>query len=273
MAVAVKSDNKVLREHGETVYLPFGCEYSILIKNLNSLRAYATVTIDGQDATEGCRLIVPANDSIELERFIKKANMNAGNRFKFIERTAGIEAHRGIKVDDGLIRVEFEFEREPAPIKPYPHYDYRLLGGSGIVGAAGGASGSLYNSTSVDSSFYDASYSTAASASVAKSGALRSRGIAKSATARSAAPQAQTETGITVAGSISEQKFEQGAYFATDGVKHVLIIKMAGELGQNKVEKPVFVHHKAICGSCGKSNSPKAKFCSECGTGLEIVAG
>ena len=33
LAVAVKVNGKVLREVGDTVYIPFGSEYSILIKN------------------------------------------------------------------------------------------------------------------------------------------------------------------------------------------------------------------------------------------------
>src|SRR5574343_489084 len=122
LVVAIKHNGRVLREHGDLVRIPFGSEYSIFIKNKNSVRCLVSVEIDGQDATEGIRLIVPANGSVDLERFIKNGNMNAGNRFKFIERTEKIEQHRGIGAEDGLIRVEYEFEREPAPITYTPYY-------------------------------------------------------------------------------------------------------------------------------------------------------
>ena len=38
VAVAIKSNGKVLREQGDNVYIPFGSEYSIQVKNLNSVR-------------------------------------------------------------------------------------------------------------------------------------------------------------------------------------------------------------------------------------------
>ena len=38
LVAAIKSNGKVLREFGEEVYIPFGSEYSILIKNLHSVR-------------------------------------------------------------------------------------------------------------------------------------------------------------------------------------------------------------------------------------------
>ena len=111
---SVKVNGKILREQSSLVTLPFGSEYTILLKNLNSRRAMVKVSVDGQDATEGTRLIIAPNATLELERFIKNGNFSRGNRFKFIERTAGIEAHRGIKADDGLIRCEFWSEKEVA---------------------------------------------------------------------------------------------------------------------------------------------------------------
>jgi hypothetical protein len=101
LAVAIKANGKVLREFEDSVYLPFGSEYSIFIKNKNSVRASVKIEIDGADVTEGVSLVVNPNDEIELERFIKNGNLRAGNRFKFIERSGAIERHRGIGVDDG----------------------------------------------------------------------------------------------------------------------------------------------------------------------------
>jgi zinc-ribbon domain len=107
----VKVDGKILRDDADgVVNLPFGAEYSILLKNLNAVRATVKVWVDGVDATEGTSLILPANGSLELERFIRNGNRENGNKFKFIERTAGVEAHKGIGSDDGLIRVEYHTE-------------------------------------------------------------------------------------------------------------------------------------------------------------------
>ena len=65
------------------------------------------------DATGGTQLIIPANGSIDFERFIKDGNFDQGLKFKFIERTKKIEdGPRGIGAEDGLIRIQFEFEQQ-----------------------------------------------------------------------------------------------------------------------------------------------------------------
>jgi len=73
---------------------------------------------------------------------------------------------------------------------------------------------------------------------------------------------------ITVPGSVSEQKFEHGTWFPTDGQKHVMVLRMLGQIGEAPVAAPVLVTTKIECPTCGKKNKSNVKFCSECGTGL-----
>ena len=49
LAAAVKVKGRVLREFKDTVKIPFGSEYSILLKNLNTARALINVFIDGEN--------------------------------------------------------------------------------------------------------------------------------------------------------------------------------------------------------------------------------
>ena len=107
----IKANGKVLREFKDIVKLPFGTEFSILLKNLNTVRVQVSVSIDGSEVTENVYLVINPNSEMELTRYIKNGNLNKGNCFKFIERTQGIENHRGIKAEDGIIRVEFQFEK------------------------------------------------------------------------------------------------------------------------------------------------------------------
>ena len=106
LAAAIKVNGKVLREFKDTVHIPFGSEYTILLKNLNTTRAVVNVFIDGDDTVPGGLVIDPGRE-IDLERWVKNGNLTEGNRFKFIERTAAVEQHRGVKLEDGLVRVEF----------------------------------------------------------------------------------------------------------------------------------------------------------------------
>ena len=273
MALAVKADGKVLREakNGDstTVYLPFGCDYSLLIKNLNSVRALVKVWIDGTDVTGGAQLVVRANESMDLERFIKDGNLDAGNKFKFIERSNAISNHRGNKIDDGLIRLEFEFERQPAKYVPpmpfnwhpseYDRWGQRPVYGSGAELC--GASGGMFSSTSISNfTTGGGEYLGAAAGSSTKINQVAaSQSVTKS------------ETGITVAGGVSNQQFKVGSAFPTDGVKHVMVMQMLGEIEGHVVERPVTVHMKPTCSSCGRVNKATSSFCSQCGTGLQLV--
>ena len=115
LVASIKVKGKILREFKDTVYIPFASEYSILLKNLNTVRAIVNVYIDGENAVPGGLVIDPGR-SVDLERWIKNGNLSEGNKFKFIERTAKIEeGPRGIKEEDGLIRVEYQFEL-PRPV-------------------------------------------------------------------------------------------------------------------------------------------------------------
>jgi hypothetical protein len=277
MALAVKANGRVLRENKDTVYLPFGCEYSLLLKNLNSLRAIAHVWIDGVDVMAGTGgLIVEPNNSVDLERFIQNGNLSKGNKFKFIERTQAVSNHRGNKIDDGLIRVEFEFEQRATIYDKFlnnpnwytttTHY-YGNASSSGISGSLGDTHSYTSNSSGLRASGSSGSPARAFVNQVASNGPVANAGVQQSA----ANASTQSETGITVAGAVSDQKFSMGAWFPTDGVKHVMVLQMLGEVEGQQVVAPVTVKHKPQCSSCGKVNKANAKFCSECGTGLLLV--
>ncbi len=239
MAFAIKVNGKVLREHGDVVYIPFGSEYTLLIKNVSSVRALVNVEIDGSNMTEGGSLIVNPNSSIELERSIKNGNLQQGNRFKFIERTEQIEEHRGIQVDDGLVRISYQFERIERE----------------VYTAAVATDWSL---VSLDSS-------------VRSNSVLRNLNSTSSALPGTITCQA-ADVGITVPGSVSDQRFKVGSYFPVQDQQHVMVINLRGQTTQGDyVSAPITVAHKPPCPTCGSTNKATAKFCSQCGTSLIIV--
>lgn len=266
MVCCLKANGKVLREQKDTVYVPFGTEYSILIKNLNSIRAMVNVSIDGKDIADGkADFIVNANTEIDLTRFLAGGNMNQGNKFKFIERTPGVEQHRGVGVEDGIVRIEFQYERQPqqltwsTPNQPtWPCKDkmyYRDPGYPTSVSpdfwtqAVGNANSSVLRS--VSNATYDSSYA---------------------AQAMNVSSYVANDAGITVPGSVSDQKFQSVSGFALDGVKHVMVLRLVGETPEGKkIVEPVTVKAKPKCVTCGRVNKAGAKFCTDCGTSLQIV--
>ena len=281
LVFAIKSNGKVLREHGDTVYIPFSSEYTLYVKNLNSVRVQLKIEIDGKDIFDGDEFIVNANSSVEIERSIVGGNLSAGNRFKFIERTAGVEKHRGIQAEDGLIRIEYEFERQPTAITN-TIWDGIKGGGSlyyppgvrgaqfgGISGASGSTGDWMSSATHCSMQFATAQNCSASLSDTAISAsALRSKSVPQFV--NQAQIKSANEAGITVPGSLSEQKFQTVAGITSDGVKHVIVMKLLGELNEVPVTKPVTVKQKPTCQTCGKLNKATAKFCQECGTALEV---
>ena len=276
-ATAIKVAGKVLRESGEAVALPFGSEYSIYLKNMNSVRALVRVEIDGVDATEGTSLIVEANGSVDLERFLKSSNYEEGRKFKFIERTKKIEnGPRGVGVEDGLIRIEFEFERPNAPIHDMPMYrpyevpvyhpvyhTYPTWGGrpwgdilcSTNAVMRGSSLESIGDTTCATGGTGIYSGITAAIATTEPITEDYIFPVSSNGRGSKVETLPQpNEAGITVEGSASDQKFTVGAQFPTDGVKHVMILKLLGQVGKQRVKDAVTVKTKRKCHTCGTTH-------------------
>lgn len=267
----IKSGGKVLRELNDTVYLPFGCEYTVFLKNLNTVRAQVKISIDDQDI--GSDLVINPNSEVDIERFIKQ--LDKGNRFKFIERSASVEQHRGVGASDGLVRIEFQYE-QPRPIytvRPDP-FSNTVWPSQNTPSQWLTASGYNVNGMmrSVD---YSAGEATRAYATHATNSTLQSMNISATGAVHDGmatmdwAPA--NDVGITVPGSVSDQKFATVAAFPLEAQKHVIVLQLKGETKDNKVIAPVTVKAKPKCVTCGKVNKATAKFCSNCGTALEIV--
>jgi len=262
MAVAIKSNGQVLREYGDKVYLKFGSEYSFLIKNLHTTRALIHVFIDGDDVVPG-GLVINAGREIDLERYIKNDNLLEGNRFKFIERTEGIEQHRGVKLEDGLVRIEFQFE-----LPPQQYYTSAIttpIAGSGFKLTASGSAGNY-------GAYGGGSNLTRGISSAVNNVSLASLSSAMATSASLAAPT-YNDAGITVAGSKSTQSFSTTYMGAMDPEKHSIVLKLLGETPDNKpVLTPVTVKAKQKCTTCGHTNKATAQYCNKCGTALVIYA-
>lgn len=302
LVASLKANGKILREFKDTVYIPFGSEYSILLKNLNTARALVHVFIDGDDIVPD-GLVLNAGQEVDLERSIKNGNLSAGNKLKFIERTGAIEnGPRGIKLEDGLVRVEFQYEKPPVRVSDLPDWQKRSIFDAirgdhgGIVGGLGSseysgvtdkysknvnagwisATGATYSQVNVNGALRGVDYSQNGAAMQASASAAINKLVPDTTEYHDGASTMDwcaNEVGITVPGSKSEQKFTNTTMGELEFEKHTIVLKLLGETADNKpVQKSVTVKHKPTCVTCGKVNKATAKFCTECGTSLEIFA-
>lgn len=271
LVVCVKSKGEILREFKDEVFIPYNSNFSLFFKNLNSVRASVSVTLDGKPVFKnGSSLVVNANSEVEVERWVKDSEV--GNSFLFVERTGKIESHRGIKAEDGIIRVSWHYE------KVMPVYTPRYVPNYHINQPSWQRGGEFYGVTGVAQNTSDVGSSVLRGMHLNSVKASSARGVGGSSvgttTMGSSAAIPTNEAGITVEGAKSNQKFKEVGWFPLESQEHVMVLRLLGDIGQHKVKEAVTVKANFLCGTCGTRNKTNAKFCRECGTavGLELVA-
>lgn len=283
LVAAIKVDGRVLRESSDRVELPFGSEYTILLKNLDTVRQQVKIEIDGKKAVDW--IVLDPGQNVNLERFLNDGNLQKGNKFKFIERTAAVEQHRGIEAEDGLIRIEFKRERkiqltdDSHKVIHHHHYDYYhpyqrtfYNTGSGLIGGGfnSSTSGSLTRSASSKGPSGSSLQGAQNMQQAATLNFCSSDAGAEPIVAMAAMSAPQNEAGITVAGSLSDQKFHTVSDFTCEA-SEVIVLHLVGKINEKPVKVVKTTNIKTACPTCGRKNKSNSKFCSGCGTGLETV--
>ncbi len=265
------------RKNGEDiVYLPWGQDYSIKFKNLNTRKALVNVSIDGKDVLDGKHLILEPNSESTLEGFMD--GMSVKNKFRFIKMTQQIKEYRGEKIDDGIIRIEYQYEKEPdnvqkTVIHEMHYYDYY---------------GSCPRCNPKPRWWYETYLKDSTDATVFRDYCTSLNNNYNSGPARSSSLSGYSEplprrmsfnmnddnlssedNGITVKGSRTNQNFSYGYIGELEEQKHVIIFRLKGTDSKSRpIKKPILVRSRTTCETCGKRNESSNKFCSGCGTSL-----
>lgn len=237
----IKCNGSILREmSGGVVRLPFGSNYSILLKNKHVRRASVSIEVDGENVLDGNTLIIGPNESTEIKGFMR--DMSNTNKFKFINKTKQIQKHRGDRVDDGLVRVSYKFEKSVDTLifKPFTYDD----GGWGATAVRDSRAYWYYcdSGTTADSSRISAFCSSAP----------------------------LSDEGITVKGERIHQGYEYGHIGLLEDTSHVIVLHLKGFTERKMVVKtPVTVKTRLVCETCGLRSKSSAKYCRSCGTYLD----
>lgn len=230
--VVVKHRGKVLRENnGGVVRLPFGSDYSVLLKNKDSRKAVADVEIDGEEVASG--IIVPGNSSVELKGALN--GLNVKNKFRFIKKTREISRYRGDRPEDGLVRVEYRFERYDPEIVYYDVKPYR-------------------RTPIAEWTYYSGNFTSCCNDSVVSCNNVSYKG---------------SDAGITVPGAETNQNFVYGSTKTLESQSYVIILHLKGLTNKRKrVKKAITVKTRLRCPTCGRRSKSNVKFCGNCGTYL-----
>lgn len=268
-------DGKVLRERKDnTILIPFGTEYCIGMKNLESRNVVVDISIDGEDVLKGNQLVIKPNTSIDLQRFLD--NDRSGARFKFIERIAAISEHRGEKTEDGILRVEYRFEKEKPEVRPMI-WDYKYTtGGWEYRGTSNGNGSNTYGVCNTADANVSTNLDGIGSLGILGSEKCNCSNI-KTLSLEEAKvkyperyEEPKNDVGITGRGSMSNQAFDYTTVGDLETNSHVICFYLKGYApeGNEPITAPITVKEKITCELCGKKEKSSATFCSRCGAGL-----
>jgi len=237
-AVSVKNNGKILRDSDGEVRLPFGSDYSIYLKNLNTVDAVVKVSIDGTDVLDGNSLVLNPNSILDLKGFMKRSKVT--NRFRFIEKTKEISDYRGDRVDDGLIRVEFRF------VKKQPNFL--------IVDNTSPWIKNYVHDTKWSDSVYGPDYGYP---------------VITCYSCNSNSCNYINEDGITVKGAETTQDFTHTYVNNLEEHSEVIVLRLVGASFSGKaVRKPITTKTKITCTTCGRKWKSYIKYCGNCSTYL-----
>jgi len=273
MVVCLKNNGKILREKEGVIQIPFGSEYSIYIKNMESRKAKVKIQIDGEDVLNGQSLLINPNDTTELEGFLN--DCIAKNKFKFIPKTQEISEFRGDKIDDGLVRIEFTYEKQKPMTQKINYqygWDYRPSIFNNVITSIDPTwvnNPTFTTSTSLLNCNYNSTTQTKSLMSSDISNISQHSLSSQNISAQNCGLDS-FDNGITVRGSKIKQEFKSGNIGELEEQSHVIILKLQGinDIGKD-VEKIITVRDKLQCRTCGKFSKSDAKFCDRCGTYLE----
>jgi len=277
--VAIKNGGKILREKDSAVTLPFGSEFSILLKNLDSRKAVVRINIDGKSIMDGKELVINDNSSVEIERFIREG----GRKFRFIHKTKKIIEYRGDRIDDGFVKVDYRFEKRVDEVitRHYHFHDWDFYYPRGPKYIP------CYDEPIVWRMDYDSNSSGVnVSGGVNTSQVFYNESISN---AKSFSSQPNIDEGITVEGSKSDQNFIPSYTKELEEQWHTIVIRLKGykntplpEADPDLVQifrksltsaeyplfvkKPITVKDKLVCPTCGLKSKSNAEYCSRCGT-------
>jgi hypothetical protein len=272
-AVAIKHNNDVLSDKKGVVSIPFGTEYKVFLKNLNTKPAHVHVYIDGEKVTPSTGIRIDKQSSKEVSCFD-----NSQNHFKFVEKTKGIKKYRGNKIEDSLVRVEVKFEEEFKPSKfgedIGPHINENPFRFPKQPDIFKGPHVDPYNPMTpycsgpgsiLDGAKFDSGVSFTTSSGTTLDGASGPIEVALNSTNKR--DYSETE-GITVKGSpakASEKLKEAGLCLSVEEAT-VFIFKLQGS---DELEPIETTKTKKKCSSCGKKFKNKYNYCPFDGTYLD----
>ena len=170
----------------------------------------------------------------------------AVNKFKFIKRIKEIEEHRGIRPEDGIISVTFDFEKRMEYVT--------------TVSGTWSGNGFKYIPYTIYYGDNTGTYASPNNATYTSYG----RGSVSAMNLST-----QNNSGITAQGSDISQQFGYGYIGQLKNKPTTISFKLIGFDETESNPQAVYTNDKLECKNCGLKSRNINKFCPRCGTILK----
>lgn len=238
LAVTLLGAEGTFSEKKGLVYVPFGTEYKIRLKNTLDIPIVADILIDGEPAFNRS-IYVRGRQTIVLE------GDEDNYAFKFIKRTDKIKRHRGPKRNDSIVKIIFRKEIIPSMkyIGPWIVFDPWNNDQPSLRRDPWYQPNITFD---VSNNKIEATYT---------------------------ANTSEEGKGITTKGQEVDQHFVNVDSGVLSMDEYEVVLKLTGLYSDlEKVTKVKPTRKKIQCNVCGTHQKASHLYCCECGTNLKSVA-
>jgi len=265
--------SEFIHEGGNAVYLPFGSDFELFLKNKHSKRAVVEMLVNGSKVYENGDLIIPGKSQITIEAF-----QPSQKRLRF-DREGCIGDYSPGDRDNGLVEISFRLEEHMPfytttnrwdwfpPQEIHHHqwhekYDYYYP--------------TIF--TGNDTSYH--CFSSNLSGEHVSQPQVKGRGMSIGGSCKisttaapsftSPAPSIDLEKGVVVEGSHSNQSTEEVSVGPLCSSSTTFRIRLLGNKEGETIKKAVTTKDTRYkhCSSCGERHKKIDNFCSDCGNKL-----
>lgn len=269
--VCILVDGQVIKENPDgSVAIPFGCEYTIRLRNKNDRNCAVQVSIDGESQTKG-GWIIPPKSYRDFER-----SSHSPRKFKLVESTSTEAQDHGKDTNNsegynGVLEAKFFFEKEkPKTQEVHHHYHHYPRPGYRRPTRPYDDIGSIYKLDCTSTSDINFSGQQGLEGGLANEMAPS----AKMSSFRFGS-ESETRPGVTVEGGYSNQTFGT-MYLDLEDTSTIVRLVLKGyvdkhaveacEVGQANSSKQPAKKKGSYCHNCGAKQARRVNFCANCGS-------
>lgn len=264
VSLAILVDDKALYEKDGKVFIPYGTNYKVLIKNNNPFDIIANISLDTNFSNDS--FLIKAKSKRIVKGFSHDDKFYG---FRFVESMKEIETKRMSELLNGTISISL-FENKPNDLlglrindnKPFESTKINPF--NPLIPMFPDHSNPP-NKFSFDKNDVDFYQNTKKDDSFSKGDSINKILL------NSDSLSFEKSKGVNVFGEPVDENANVERYSNINLLGSVFYTFLGEDNNSNTIIKPVFAKDNIECTACGSKSKPKDKYCSKCGSFIVIT--